>query len=456
MKEIKQLNLECIEFFEDIDLQKWTQSHDNGYRYGWMTSNAAECKNGVFKEARMLPMTSLVRLTFYHTILYFERRRAEISEAVDRGEVYTEYAMKKLKRWETRASAHSVTSIDRETQTFEVHTICNYMHLTYAAYIDEYYLLWNFKRCYAGRFHPIQHPYYWPELSFTEVRPNVDLLKGPDRLRTTRIHNEMDWKESGQSLRYTICKVEGHNRQSFNELLLMDPGPVDDSHLYLQATYRSQSIWDTTCTVVLSCRRRETASQHTIPFDQRIAPYLEAAGFLEVSQVGFMQLDWHLITALVKRWRPETHTFHMPCGECMITLQDVALGVVPPDMKGQRLSLPWLAEQFEELPPDADIAGTYAWGTATLAWLYRELCRASNAQSLEIVGPLMLLQVWAYDRFSIVAPQRTLQHSDGRPLSFRLKHPPQANRRHQRTILFGTSRLPDALSPKMALSIIAW
>ena len=238
---------------------------------------------------------------------------------------------------------------------------------------------------------------------------------------------------------------------------------------------------------MLSCRRREAASQRTIPFDQRIAPYLEAAGFLGVSQVGFMQLDWHLITALVERWRPETHTFHMPCGECTITLQDVAvqlglpvdgepltgslrynwmlicndyLGVVPPDMKGQRLSLPWLAEQFEELPPDADIvsvqryarayimqliggflfadksnnlvhcmflqflfdfdqAGTYAWGAATLAWLYRELCRASNAQSLEIAGPLMLLQVWAYDRFSIIAPQRTLQHSDGRPLSFR-------------------------------------
>ena len=71
----------------------------------------------------------------------------------------------------------------------------------------------------------------------------------------------------------------------------MDPGPVDDSHLYLQATHRSQSIWDTSSTVVLSCRRREAASQRTIPFDQRIAPYLEAAGFLRVSQVGFMQLD---------------------------------------------------------------------------------------------------------------------------------------------------------------------
>ena len=122
MKELKQLNPECLEYFEDIDVEKWTQSHDNGYRYGWMTSNAVECMNDVFKGARMLPITSLVRLTFYRTILYFKRRRAKISEALDRGDVYTKYAIRKLKRWEKRASAHSVTSIDRETQTFEVHT----------------------------------------------------------------------------------------------------------------------------------------------------------------------------------------------------------------------------------------------------------------------------------------------------------------------------------------------
>src|SRR5213596_2096578 len=36
------------------------------------------------------------------------------------------------------------------------------------------------------------------------------------------------------------------------------------------------------------------------------------------------QLDRSLLSSLVDRWRPETHTFHLPCGEMAPTLQDVA------------------------------------------------------------------------------------------------------------------------------------
>ncbi|MBA0764263.1 hypothetical protein Gotri_013624, partial [Gossypium trilobum] len=57
-----------------------------------------------------------------------------------------------------------------------------------------------------------------------------------------------------------------------------------------------------------------------------IENYLREAGFWHVANIGRgCKLDPKLISAFVERWRPETHTFHLPCGECTITLEDVQL-----------------------------------------------------------------------------------------------------------------------------------
>ena len=105
----------------------------------------------------------------------------------------------------------------------------------------------------------------------------------------------------------------------------MDPGPSDPSVLHDQEIHRSTIVWDGQDSALLHCRRRENAMRRSIPLDQRILPLLIHSGFYGLARIGFIRLDWHLITALVERWHPETHTFHFPQGELSITLQDVAI-----------------------------------------------------------------------------------------------------------------------------------
>ena len=61
------------------------------------------------------------------------------------------------------------------------------------------------------------------------------------------------------------------------------------------------------------------------PPHHKIEGYLQRARLNEVASIRKFLLLPDLISALVERWRPECHTFHFPCGECTVTLEDVAL-----------------------------------------------------------------------------------------------------------------------------------
>ncbi|KAJ4793478.1 hypothetical protein LUZ62_044724 [Rhynchospora pubera] len=53
--------------------------------------------------------------------------------------------------------------------------------------------------------------------------------------------------------------------------------------------------------------------------------YLENMGLYGVHQIGYILSDKALVSALVERWKPTTHTFYFPVGEMTITLEDVAM-----------------------------------------------------------------------------------------------------------------------------------
>ena len=56
-----------------------------------------------------------------------------------------------------------------------------------------------------------------------------------------------------------------------------------------------------------------------------IESLLSPVDFVDVAKLRHFKIDHHLVTALVERWRQNTHTFHLPIGECTITLEDVEL-----------------------------------------------------------------------------------------------------------------------------------
>ncbi|KAK5819398.1 hypothetical protein PVK06_024396 [Gossypium arboreum] len=109
-----------------------------------------------------------------------------------------------------------------------------------------------------------------------------------------------------------------------------------------------------------------------------ICGYLQELRFLHAPRMlKGCKLDPIHINALLERWRPKTHTFHLPYGECTITLEDVALqlglpvikgaaiilgkedlcatllGKVPNKFDGGWISMNWLVKKFDKLSVDA-------------------------------------------------------------------------------------------------------
>lgn len=54
-----------------------------------------------------------------------------------------------------------------------------------------------------------------------------------------------------------------------------------------------------------------------------VQPYLKRVGFGHVFNFTSYVVDNKFILAFIERWILETHTFHLPTGECIVTLEDV-------------------------------------------------------------------------------------------------------------------------------------
>jgi len=102
-------------------------------------------------------------------------------------------------------------------------------------------------------------------------------------------------------------------------------GPIDGDVLWIQAKHVSEHVWNEEEDRKLHIRRVVPTYQEEEEIPEEIISLLRQSGFYWIMKMGYLKINASLIIALIERWRPETHTFHMRCEECTITLQDVCI-----------------------------------------------------------------------------------------------------------------------------------
>ncbi|XP_075633689.1 uncharacterized protein LOC142606185 [Castanea sativa] len=262
---IENVNRDVHQYLKDVPKEKWALTFDEGYRYGTMTTNVFECFNGVLKGARSLPITAMVKYTWFKLNAYFDDRRNKSIEQLNSGKKWCKYALDIFMRNKEKVEHHRVTRLSAQQQSYQVDTphnpgtaghgdhthgvnllqrtctcqkwklykipcshviaVCIRYRHDVEQYIDQCYSVDALFRSYAPVFPVLKDRLSWPDPEETRrVLPNPQLIREKGRLVSTRIRNEMDeggkrprttpWKEGGRKVQCGLCNQEGHNRRT--------------------------------------------------------------------------------------------------------------------------------------------------------------------------------------------------------------------------------------------------
>ncbi|KAF1866232.1 hypothetical protein Lal_00024231 [Lupinus albus] len=109
---LREKNPRAAAWLDNIPKEKWTQSYDEGRRYGNMTINLAECVNGVLKGSIALPITALVKATYHRLNSWFLHHRDEASNMIRASHIYCEELTKVINENNRKAACQLVAYRD--------------------------------------------------------------------------------------------------------------------------------------------------------------------------------------------------------------------------------------------------------------------------------------------------------------------------------------------------------
>ncbi|RYQ89324.1 hypothetical protein Ahy_B09g096028 isoform A [Arachis hypogaea] len=229
-----------------ISREQYALAFDGGYRWGHMTTNLVECINSVLKGARNLPITALVKATFYRLKELFTRKRTEAEARINAGHMFSDIVTSKLHANQLASGNIQVSCFDRQNEVFEVREMtsglefavdlrglrcdcgefqvdripcrhvfacCANQRLDWQLYMHDVYKMDQVRRVYRARFRPLGNPTTWPAYNGPRFIPNPYLRRvTKGRPRMTRFLNEMDTRMLRCPRRCTLCGAEGHSR----------------------------------------------------------------------------------------------------------------------------------------------------------------------------------------------------------------------------------------------------
>ncbi|PHT85927.1 hypothetical protein T459_08033 [Capsicum annuum] len=248
MWEIREENEEAYEYLMQFPLDKWMISHDDGKRWGVLTTNLLESFNGLLKKARRLPITATVRLSLEKIVERYTRRSQTAHQLVEQKELWTSrFKVKWEKNYEsskkhfvfywnistgiyevrsiqvdgTGGNPHRVSVSDKKydcEKGANLHFPCSHvMKVTERMgglarnFVSEHFTIENYVATCYGSFSQVGHKAYWPSPNFI-MRSN-EFYRRSNRQRTTRVPNEMDHGPAVYGRACGLCKKTGHDRR---------------------------------------------------------------------------------------------------------------------------------------------------------------------------------------------------------------------------------------------------
>ncbi|MFQ6654814.1 hypothetical protein Gotur_025634 [Gossypium turneri] len=111
---LRSINGEGAGYLLNIPFKQWAQAYDGGLRYGYITSNMAECINSVLKGTRHLPITSVVRETYFRLAALFLKRAASYAGQMQGGHVWCSKVVQEINKSKARANTMHTVCHDRD------------------------------------------------------------------------------------------------------------------------------------------------------------------------------------------------------------------------------------------------------------------------------------------------------------------------------------------------------